>query len=312
MPNILVVDDTPLDRQLVQGILKKGRDVHVESAGSGVEALARLGSDGEAIDIVVTDLNMPEMDGLELVTAMQLQHPHIPVVLITAHGSEDLAVDALAQGAASYVPKLQMGGKLVDTVQQVLAFAQSENSYERLARCMTDVDFRFCLENDAAIGDSLVELVQQIAGSMGLCEGGQRTRLGLAIEEALQIAIYRGNLELTPEEFRSFEMHQTDGLALVEERLMSPPYRDRRLYVTVRLSPREAQISIRDEGPSPHFASSNGEGDPREALREVSSRGLVLMQSFMDEVSFGPSGNEVVMVKRGKPAPLPVESSRGA
>jgi CheY-like chemotaxis protein len=295
MPNVLVVDDTALDRQLVQGILKKGRDMHVETAATGAEALDRLG--GGDVDIVVTDLNMPEMDGLALVTALRLSHPQVPVVLITAHGSEELAVGALEQGAASYVPKLQMGAKLLDTVEQVLAFAQSESSYERLTRCMTEVDFHFLLENDATLLPGLVELVQQIAGSMGLCAAGERTRLGLAIEEALLIAIYRGNLELSAELYRQFELHRDEGVALVERRLAEPPYRDRRVRVDVHISPAEARIAIRDEGSLPHFVPP-GAGDAHEALREVSGRGLLLMQSFLDEVSFGAAGSEVVMVKR--------------
>ena len=98
MPKILVVDDIPVDRCLVQGILEQDTTIQVESADNGQVALDLVENIEDKIDLVVTDLNMPEMDGLQLVTQMRVHHPEIPVVLTTANGSEDLAIGALDQG----------------------------------------------------------------------------------------------------------------------------------------------------------------------------------------------------------------------
>ena len=72
-------------------------------------------------DVVVTDVQMPEMDGLEFVTAARDLHPDVPVILMTAHGSERCALEALERGAASYVPKSQLVDTLLASVMQVLS-----------------------------------------------------------------------------------------------------------------------------------------------------------------------------------------------
>src|SRR5687768_8414998 len=103
MATVLIVDDAAVDRKLVGGLLARGKDLQVEFAASGEEALAKLTEVRPAL--VVTDLVMPGMSGLELVAQIVEQHPQIPVILMTGKGSEEIAVKALKAGAASYVPK---------------------------------------------------------------------------------------------------------------------------------------------------------------------------------------------------------------
>ncbi len=67
-------------------------------------------------DLVITDLMMPETNGLELVAAVRQLYPQVPVILMTAYGNESIAVEALERGAASYVPKSQQADRLSDTV----------------------------------------------------------------------------------------------------------------------------------------------------------------------------------------------------
>jgi len=71
----------------------------------------------ELPDLVVTDWQMPEIDGLELVNTIGDKYPEVPVVLMTAHGSEVVAAQALANGAASFVPKSDLADNLVETVR---------------------------------------------------------------------------------------------------------------------------------------------------------------------------------------------------
>src|SRR5262245_51205454 len=141
MPNVLVVDDSPIDRVLVEGVLRKDQRMRVRNATSGADALAVLGE--MQPDIVITDLQMPELDGLALVTAIRIHYPNVPVVLITAHGSEELAVQALEQGASSYVPKSQLANNLLTAVDQVLDLARHNRGYEALGQAMEYAEFRF-------------------------------------------------------------------------------------------------------------------------------------------------------------------------
>ncbi len=116
--NILVVDDSHVERLLVEGLLRKNPDFRVEQAENGKEALDRLAV--RPSDVVVTDLVMPDMDGLELVRAVRRGHREIPVILMTAYGDETIAVEALEAGAASYVPKSQRAERLLETVNRVV------------------------------------------------------------------------------------------------------------------------------------------------------------------------------------------------
>src|SRR5262245_60038809 len=123
MPIVLVADDSPVDRLLVGKLLQKEKDLEwvIAYAENGQEALALMGD--VLPHVVVTDLRMPGMNGLEFVSAIRTQHPLVPVILITGQGSEALAMDALERGAASYVPKAQLAEKLLNTVKQVLSVA---------------------------------------------------------------------------------------------------------------------------------------------------------------------------------------------
>src|SRR4051794_4060263 len=95
-PAVLIVDDNPLDRRLACAILEKAGAVRTLAAADGREALALV--ERQAPAVVVTDLQMPEMSGLELVDALSERHPGLPVILMTGHGSEEVAFQALRRG----------------------------------------------------------------------------------------------------------------------------------------------------------------------------------------------------------------------
>ena len=94
MTTILVVHDSAVDRKLVGGLLGKDASLKVDFAANGLEALAKM--EAEIVDLVVTDLIMPQMDGLSLVSAVGQRFHLVPVILMTSKGSEELAVQALA------------------------------------------------------------------------------------------------------------------------------------------------------------------------------------------------------------------------
>jgi len=297
MPTILVVDDSAVDRRLVGGLLEKKTVCTIEYAANGVEALARL-QDAEP-DLIVTDLTMPAMDGLELVKAVRAHHAGVPVILMTAHGSETLAIEALEQGAASYVPKSQLAQRLPNTMEEVLTLARADRSHQQLMTCLTQAEFAFVLENEPALIDPLVDLVQQMVAGTQLCEFSGRLQIGVALKEALLNALFHGNLEIggeMPQEAED-ELLQEKDLSLVERRRSELPYRDRRVRVDVKVSREEARFFIRDQGPGFDVAAVPHCGDS-EALEAERGRGLSLMRAFMDELTFNAAGNEVTMIKR--------------
>jgi CheY-like chemotaxis protein/anti-sigma regulatory factor (Ser/Thr protein kinase) len=292
MPTVLVVDDSAVDRKLVAGLLAKGQDLQIELAASGEEALARLKASGPSL--IVTDLVMPGMSGLDLVAQVAQEHPEIPVILMTGKGSEEIAVKALQAGAASYVPKGVLHQHLLTTVQDVLDMVRERHSHARLMDCLKRGQFQFVLGNDPSLIPSLINHVQSLVSSVGLCGEASVIRVCIALEEALRNAMFHGNLELTSEQR---EGDAAEYQRLIEERSKLAPYADRQLEITVEVTPTSGRFVIRDHGPGFDPSNLPDPTDP-ENLEKVSGRGLLLMRTFMDEVTFNASGNQVTMIKR--------------
>ena len=306
MTRVLIVDDSLTDRRLAGGLITRAGDLDVHFAVDGRDALEQI--ELHLPDLVVTDLNMPEIDGLALVKSIREQYPMVPVILMTAQGSDAIAVEALRTGAASYVPKKRLADDLVETVQQVLAVAHADRGRSRLMRRLQRQHVEFQLENDVELIMSLVQFLQDAVRGMRLCDETDRIRLGVALQEAMMNACFHGNLEISSS-LREGDHHAYYDLA--KERACLPPYSSRRITVSMTVSAEEAVFIIGDEGPGfdPHAIP-----DPRapQNLEKPSGRGLLLMQTFMDEDRYNSRGNVVTMVKRRRPPSAPIESTMSA
>ncbi len=296
MTMFLIVDDSAVDRRLVGELLRKRYDCAIEYAADGAEALARLGTIKP--DLVVTDLSMPMQSGLELVRELRVRAPNIPVILMTAYGSESLALEALEQGAASYVPKSQLVSKLPDTVEDVLTRAEADRKHRELMRCARRTEFSFVLENEPTLIDPLVNLVQETISGMGFGDFYSRLQVAMALKQALLNALFHGNLEISQEQMQEVSdmLIGADEPSLVERRRAESPYSERRIYADVSLLPDELRFVIRDEGKGFDTSAIPDPSKPG-TLAQEGGRGLSLMRTFMDEVKFNESGNEVTMVK---------------
>ncbi len=299
MPTVLIVDDSAVDRRLAGGLLAKAGSLAIDYAENGVAAIEHMRR--SLPDLVLSDLQMPEMDGLELVEAVRARWPLVPVVLMTAYGSEDIAVEALRRGAASYVPKSNLARELLDTIDNVLAVARADRRTENLMNCLVRSEAHFELSNDPVLLPAMVDHLQDYVTRMRLCDETDRIRVGIALEEALLNALYHGNLELTTQQLResSESLLEADAPDLVEERCRTSPFCDRKIYVSVYLKPGEVEYVIRDEGPG--FEPDLQE-EPTDLMKSDGDgrRGLMLMRTFMNDVRFNDLGNEIHLFKRAE------------
>ncbi|MCH2178383.1 MAG: response regulator [Mariniblastus sp.] len=299
MLKILIVDDSEIDRLLMEGLLKRSIGFDVYWAENGLQALERL--EEWNVDLVVTDLQMPVMDGLELVQRVRQAYPQLPVILTTGVGSEKIASEALNQGAAGYVPKDQLNALLVPTVRNALNTLGNHRNYNHLLDRANVAQFSFVLDNDRLHFAPLVDFCDKIMRGMVRLDRIERLRISLAIEHALHNALYRGNLEIDGKHPIHLDERKTAEEIdfLIQDRLNSLPYKDRKILVGVRLKKNSIAIRIRDQGPG---------FDPTKAGKwsQSDSRGLILMKSFMDEVVYSDHGNEVFLRRSWK-----THSSRG-
>ena len=128
----LVIDDSPFDRELVGKLLAKspGARGHLcaDRSSSGMQAIVR-----ESPSIILTDLILPDGEGLKLVKYVREQYPSILVILMTAYGSEEVAMQALRAGAANYIAKRNLTHDLIPTIRQVLEMAASRRERARIS-----------------------------------------------------------------------------------------------------------------------------------------------------------------------------------
>jgi CheY-like chemotaxis protein len=237
---------------------------------------------------------MPDIDGLELVETMRREHPSVPVVLMTAHGSEEIAVRALQKGAASYVPKRTLALVLADTVANVLELSRGAVHEKRLFESLVHTESSFVLDNDLAAIPALVGHLEANLVRLRLCDATSLLQVGVALREAIVNAIVHGNLEV------SSDVRERDERAyaeLIERRRAEAPFRDRRVRVTARETRAEATYVVADDGPGFDPASLPDPTDPAN-LERVGGRGLLLVRTFMDDVRHGDRGNVITMIKR--------------
>src|SRR5215204_5147951 len=122
MARILIVDDDPALLKLLSLRLHYEGHVPIE-ANSGAVALAKL--DHELPNILITDLRMGGMDGLQLFEAVHRRHPLLPVLILTAHGTIPDAVKALQRGVFGYIAKPFEARDLMAEVDRALTAAQA-------------------------------------------------------------------------------------------------------------------------------------------------------------------------------------------
>src|ERR1051326_6066749 len=101
--HILIVDDDPVQRRLLEAAISRS-GMTVVTAPGGQPALDLLhGPRGEQIALILLDLAMPDMDGLTVLSTVRANHPELPVIVLTAKGGIDSAVEAMRAGANDFL-----------------------------------------------------------------------------------------------------------------------------------------------------------------------------------------------------------------
>lgn len=295
-PIILVVDDSQVDRQMAGGLLKKQDNIEVEFAWDGDDAMQRLAE--FRVDVVVTDLIMPGIDGLELVSAIRSQYPQVPVALMTAYGNEEIAAEALRCGAASYVPKSQLAERLPVTVNRLVNRAMTDRCRNFAGRCLQQGAFRFELSSDLSMVGPIVNQIHRTMSSMPIGDPCDRIRACTALEEAISNAILHGSLEISADELAMMRRSGADqefnrGIELRSRR---PEFRNRKVSIEAEVYRDFAKFVVRDQGHG-FDAMSHAAIGLEEYFQNGKDRGLTLMHSLVDDIHFNDVANEVTMLK---------------
>jgi len=162
-PRVLVVDDDRSFLVSLQALLEDEGGYRVECAGSGKAAL-RVLSEQSGIRLVVSDLSMPGMDGIELLEAVRESWPGVEFIVMTAHGSVATAVQAMQRGAFQYLGKPVEPDELLLQVDRALRAAADRSEYRALADRYGDPEATDVLVGSSSPMASLGRAIEGLAG----------------------------------------------------------------------------------------------------------------------------------------------------
>jgi DNA-binding NtrC family response regulator len=159
---ILIVDDEEVLRDVLDAVLRR-EGFDILTAASGEEALSVL--DNDDIDLVILDVMLPGISGIDTLRSIRISNPHLPVIVITAFSSIDGAIDAMKQGAFHYIPKPFKNEEVVLTVNKALEQRRLSRENERLKSELSEKYAYSNIIGKSEIMRKVFDLIRQAAPS---------------------------------------------------------------------------------------------------------------------------------------------------
>ncbi len=293
---ILIVDDDPDILQYLEVQLTES-GCEVRTAARAQDALEILQREARDIDLVLSDVCMPEIDGLDLLKQILRQYAFMPVVLMTAHADLEISLSAIRLGAMDLILKPITAHE----IQRILTRVESIQSRKLASSEVSDPLFSEALQITVpsfrrVARKAVSRIYEHFLGGLN-ATAIHPGHMRVCLAEAVENAVVHGNLgvssELKETAWGAFE-------ALATQRETDSRYTSRPLQINARLDSAGFEIIIRDQGDG--FVppgNSPTPSDPSALL--ASGRGLLLIKAMMDEVSWSDHGRCIRMHKSNDP-----------
>tara|TARA_E500000331_G_scaffold177091_1_gene170725 strand:- start:4965 stop:5852 length:888 start_codon:yes stop_codon:yes gene_type:complete len=291
--NLLIADDTAEVLNFLQDFfVKAGHSVFC--ARDGEEALKIL--QNEEIDGIYCALTLPKLGGLELLKEVQSANSRRPLVILCPPNDSENALNALQLGACDYLLKAINPLELQRTLDRVVSLQEGFHFSAYAMDHLLQETRTLEIGNDFTGLNRIIAFMTQDLPSYGILNQEQLFRMNMLLKEAIENAIFHGNLELRSEMRR--ENPELFYKTAAQKRDIDP-YKDRKLILQYDISRNSAKYVVRDEGKGFVHADLLDPADPDNLLR-IEGRGLIMIMNFMDEVFWNDRGNEVTMVRYRK------------
>lgn len=291
---ILLVDDEALVRDELGGLLEdEGYEVVRGSDGQqGLELFQQ-----ENPDMVITDVRMPRSDGLSLATAIRQVSPVTPVTVITGHGNESMAIQAIRAGVTDFLKKpvrLEDLCAALDRMQTARALGRRQPTGLPPTVRLLEHSWTYTLDNELAAVPAFVDATLSTC-AIGL-EPASLMELSLALRELVLNAIEHGNLGISyDQKTRALETSTLDQV--LAQRRAQPPYAGRRTRVSATVKSDEIVVQVTDEGDGFDWRSLPDPTD-WEHLLDIHGRGVLLARLSVDRLVYNQKGNQVTIWKQ--------------
>jgi len=263
---VLVIDDDEDIRSLLEEVLTTNPNFVVSCASNGLIGLDMLKKG--CFDLVLTDIKMPIMDGIEFLQQAKQLYPEMPVVIMSGYAEFNFLARALELGANNFIRKPFV---FQEVFQVILKILKSREKFLKQSRIFPHISIETTIEfpSDSELVDGIAVYLTMDLLNYNLCNVQDINNIRLSIHEALMNAIEHGN-----------KNDRTKNVKIIK-----------------KVDPTTILFTIRDQGVGFDFGKVPDPTLP-ENIMNPRGRGLLLIRSFMDEVKFKDNGCQLEMTKR--------------
>jgi len=291
MKKILVIDDEePVREVLGVALSENGYSVfEAENGRNGVQKFIEVNP-----DITITDVNMPEMSGIDVTRKIKEMRSDADVVIMTGYGTEDLVIQSLRSGATNYIKKPVDFNELMSILDSLILKRENRKRFEVLKEIVVKE------EKTLSIGNNIARIwgtVNQILFNLpSKIEEISVEGLKIGLYEILVNAIEHGNLGITYEEKKESLSNNTYN-TLLKHRLEEADKAGKKVKIKSVFSRSHLQVEIEDEGNGFNYKQLSFLEEP-ETLLSAHGRGILLASLYFDVIEYHGRGNSVTLLKR--------------
>jgi YesN/AraC family two-component response regulator len=287
---ILIVEDDFGSREFLYNLIKlEGYDVEKACDGEeGIEVYHKYNP-----DLVISDIQMPKMDGLEMLSRLRTEKSDTIFIITTAFGSEDYAIEALRHGANNYLKKPIDKKSLLGLIKKYKIIVDSRKLAKKAEGKVIEKELRIEFETHF---DHIPSIVSQLISEISFkIDDSEKTNIELGLDELITNSVEHGNLEISYDE----KVDASDSntiLDLYNERMSRPELAARKIIVDFKQKDNFAEWLITDQGKGFDWKSIP---DPTKGaqLMELNGRGIFITNFLFDEMEYLGEGNQVRVLK---------------
>jgi DNA-binding response OmpR family regulator len=291
MKSILIIDDENQVRDVLKITLKEN-GYAVSEAEDGMRGMDRFRETNP--DIVLTDVNMPEMSGIAVTRKIRQMNSEVDIVIMTGYGSEELVIEALRAGASNYIKKPIAFKELFTILDGIYLKRQNKKRHEVLKEALLEERKTIVIDND----------IRKVWGTVNQVFFNTTQRFGereldgikLGLYEIVVNAIEHGNLGITYEE-KEDSLNRNTYQTLLESRLRMAVEDKKTVTIKSALDRSGVEVEVRDEGKGFDHSKFPTATDA-ESIMSAHGRGILLASLYFDSIEFQGSGNTVTLRKK--------------
>ncbi|OHD53299.1 MAG: hypothetical protein A2014_06370 [Spirochaetes bacterium GWF1_49_6] len=291
---VLIVDDEPPICNMVQRFLGMN-NYESDSACNGKEALNKI-QNGK-YDIVLTDIKMPEMDGLTLMKLAKSVKPEIIFVIMSGYGTLDSAIECMKMGALNFIKKPISIVELIATIKKAEELIITRSVPVKMKPYLVHIDKELVIST-RDLNSNLEMIVNYLVSELKELGSAKLSvdNMTMGLYEALSNAIEHGNLSLKKEISRENKVDVLDSFIKEKmEKLKLPQFANRKVSIKYLYSPEKFEFHIKDEGDGFDYKEFLKVID-QNIYNDSLNKGLFLIKNVVHEVGFNEKGNEIKLI----------------